>query len=310
MEFKHEPVLMDEVMEGLKIKPDGIYVDGTLGGAGHSGEILKRLDGGLLIGIDQDDTALAAARKHLETIGSNFQLVKGNFVDMPAILKALHIDEVDGILLDIGVSSHQFDTAERGFSYRFDGPLDMRMDRTMSLRASDIVNTYSEKDLAKIIKSYGEERWADRIAQFIVKERKEAPIATTFQLVTVIKKAIPKKVRQEGGHPAKKTFQALRIAVNRELDVLESSIPEMVRLLKPGGRLGIITFHSLEDRIVKNSFQYLYKDCICPPRQPICTCGKKREIEIVTRKPVTTSDEELKRNHRAHSAKLRIAEKI
>ena len=181
---------------------------------------------------------------------------------------------MDGILLDIGVSSHQFDSAERGFSYRFDGPLDMRMDRTMSLRAYDIVNTYSEKDLAKIIKSYGEERWADRIAQFIVKERKEAPIATTFQLVTIIKKAIPKKVRQEGGHPAKKTF------------------------------------HSLEDRIVKNSFQYLYKDCICPPRQPICTCGKKREIEIVTRKPVTASDEELKRNHRAHSAKLRIAEKI
>ena len=274
MEFKHEPVLMNEVIEGLKIRPDGIYVDGTLGGAGHSGEILKRLDSGLLVGIDQDDAALAAARKHLESIGDNFQLVKGNFVDMPAILKALHIEEVDGILLDIGVSSHQFDSAERGFSYRFDGPLDMRMDRTMSLRAYDIVNTYSEKDLAKIIKSYGEERWADRIAQFIVKERKEAPIATTFQLVTVIKKAIPKKVRQEGGHPAKKTFQALRIAVNRELDVLESSIPEMVRLLKPGGRLGIITFHSLEDRIVKNSFQYLYKDCICPPRHPICTCGK------------------------------------
>lgn len=310
MEFKHEPVLMNEVIEGLKIRPDGTYVDGTLGGAGHSGEILKRLDSGLLVGIDQDDAALAAARKHLISIGDNFQLVKGNFVDMPAILKALHIEEVDGILLDIGVSSHQFDSAERGFSYRFDGPLDMRMDRTMSLRAYDIVNTYSEKDLAKIIKSYGEERWADRIAQFIVKERKEAPIATTFQLVTVIKKAIPKKVRQEGGHPAKKTFQALRIAVNRELDVLESSIPEMVRLLKPGGRLGIITFHSLEDRIVKNSFQYLYKDCICPPRQPICTCGKKREIEIVTRKPVTASDEELKRNHRAHSAKLRIAEKI
>lgn len=310
MEFKHEPVLMNEVIEGLKIRPDGIYVDGTLGGAGHSGEILKRLNSGLLVGIDQDDAALAAARKHLESIGDNFQLVKGNFVDMPAILKALHIEEVDGILLDIGVSSHQFDTAERGFSYRFDGPLDMRMDRSMSLRAYDIVNTYSEKDLAKIIKSYGEERWADRIAQFIVKERKEAPIATTFELVTVIKKAIPKKVRQEGGHPAKKTFQALRIAVNRELDVLESSIPEMVRLLKPGGRLGIITFHSLEDRIVKNSFQYLYKDCICPPRQPICTCGKKREIEIVTRKPITASDEELERNHRAHSAKLRIAEKI
>lgn len=310
MEFQHEPVLMNEVIEGLKIHPDGIYIDGTLGGAGHSGEILKRLKGGLLIGIDQDDAALAAARKHLESIGGNFQLVKGNFVDMPAILKALHIEKADGILLDIGVSSHQFDTAERGFSYRFDGPLDMRMDTSASLRASDIVNTYSEKDLAKIIKSYGEERWAERIAQFIVKERKEAPITTTFQLVSVIKKAIPKKVRQEGGHPAKKTFQALRIAVNRELDVLESSIPDMVRLLKPGGRLGIITFHSLEDRIVKNSFQYLYKDCICPPRQPICTCGKKREIEIITRKPVTASDEELKQNHRAHSAKLRIAEKI
>lgn len=310
MDFKHVPVLCDEVIEGLQLKPDGIYVDGTLGGGGHSGEILKRLDGGLLVGIDQDDAALSAAKKHLETIGGNFRLVKGNFVDMPAILKALHIERVDGILLDIGVSSHQFDTAERGFSYRFDGPLDMRMDKDATIRAYDIVNTYSEKDLAKIIKTYGEERWGDRIAAFIVRQRQEAPITTTFELVDVIKKAIPKKVRQEGGHPAKKTFQALRIAVNRELDVLESSIPDMVRMLKPGGRLAIITFHSLEDRIVKNSFQYLYKDCICPPRQPICTCSKKREIEIITRKPITASDKELEENHRAHSAKLRIAEKV
>lgn len=310
MDFKHVPVLCDEVIEGLQLKPDGIYVDGTLGGGGHSGEILKRLEGGLLVGIDQDDAALSAAKKHLETIGGNFRLVKGNFVDMPAILKALHIERVDGILLDIGVSSHQFDTAERGFSYRFDGPLDMRMDKDASVRAYDIVNTYSEKDLAKIIKTYGEERWGDRIAAFIVRQRQEAPITTTFELVDVIKKAIPKKVRQDGGHPAKKTFQALRIAVNRELDVLESSIPDMVRMLKPGGRLAIITFHSLEDRIVKNSFQYLYKDCICPPRQPICTCNKKREIEIITRKPITASEKELEENHRAHSAKLRIAEKV
>ena len=310
MDFKHVPVLCDEVIEGLQLKPDGIYVDGTLGGGGHSGEILKRMEDGLLVGIDQDDAALSAAKKHLETIGGNFRLVKGNFVDMPAILKALHIDRVDGILLDIGVSSHQFDTAERGFSYRFDGPLDMRMDKDAAVRAYDIVNTYSEKDLAKIIKTYGEERWGDRIAAFIVRQRQEAPITTTFELVDVIKKAIPKKVRQDGGHPAKKTFQALRIAVNRELDVLESSIPDMVRMLKPGGRLAIITFHSLEDRIVKNSFQYLYKDCICPPRQPICTCNKKREIEIITRKPITASEKELEENHRAHSAKLRIAEKV
>ncbi|MDY3118606.1 MAG: 16S rRNA (cytosine(1402)-N(4))-methyltransferase RsmH [Peptoniphilus sp.] len=310
MDFQHIPVLKDEVIEGLNIDPHGVYVDGTLGGGGHSGEILKRLEDGFLVGIDRDESALKAAEKHLQSIGGSFQLVKGNFVDMPAILKALHIDKVDGILLDIGVSSHQFDTAERGFSYRFDGPLDMRMDKDAALSAYDIVNTYSEKTLAKIIKTYGEERWGDRIAEFIVKERKEAPIASTFELVSVIKKAIPKKVRLEGGHPAKKTFQALRIVVNRELDVLESSIPEMVRLLKPGGRLAIITFHSLEDRIVKNGFQYLYKDCICPPRQPICTCNKKREIEIVTRKPITAREEELERNHRSHSAKLRIAEKI
>lgn len=310
MDFKHVPVLCDEVIEGLKVKADGIYVDGTLGGGGHSGEILKRLDGGLLVGIDQDDAALSAARKHLETIGDNFQLVKGNFVDMPAILKTLHIEQVDGILLDIGVSSHQFDTAERGFSYRFDGPLDMRMDKDATIRAYDIVNTYSEKDLAKIIKTYGEERWGDRIAAFIVRQRQEAPITTTFELVDVIKKAIPKKVRQDGGHPAKKTFQALRIAVNRELDVLESSIPNMVRMLKPGGRLAIITFHSLEDRIVKTGLAAFSRGCTCPPDFPVCVCGKTPDVRLVSRKPILPSEQEVAENPRARSAKLRVAEKL
>ena len=310
MSFEHIPVLKNEVISGLNIDPAGVYVEGTLGGGGHSGEILRRIPEGHLFGIDQDDAALQAADQHLASIGDNYTLLKGNFVEMKELLHDQNIEKVNGILLDIGVSSHQFDTGERGFSYRFDGPLDMRMDPSGDLTAWYIVNTYDEEKLSQIFWDYGEERWGKRIAEFIINARKNAPIETTFELVDIIKKAIPGGARREGGHPAKKTFQALRIAVNRELDVLEEVIPEAVSLLKPKGRLAIITFHSLEDRIVKNSFKYLYKDCICPPRQPICTCNKKREIKIITRKPVTATEEELTVNNRSHSAKLRIAEKI
>ena len=310
MTFEHIPVLKNEVIEGLHIDPRGVYVDGTLGGGGHSGEILRRIPEGHLIGIDQDDAALQAADRHLASIGDNYTLLKGNFVNMKDLLAAENIEKVDGILLDIGVSSHQFDTGERGFSYRYDGPLDMRMYSSDELSARDIVNTYDEDELSQVFWDYGEERWGKRIAEFIVEERKAGPIETTFELVEVIKKAIPGGARREGGHPAKKTFQALRIAVNRELDVLEEVIPDAVSLLKPKGRLAIITFHSLEDRIVKNEYKYLNQDCICPPRQPICTCDKKREIKIITRKPITATEKELAENNRSHSAKLRIAEKI
>lgn len=310
MSFQHIPVLKNEVLTGLNIRPDGIYLDGTLGGGGHSGEILKRIPEGLLIGIDQDDAALKAAENHLSEIGKNYILKKGNFADMASILDELHIDRIDGILLDIGVSSHQFDTPERGFSYRFEGPLDMRMDASRNLTAETIVNTYGADEITAILKDYGEERWAKRIAEFIVEERKKAPIETTWDLVSVIKKAIPAGARREGAHPAKQTFQALRIAVNRELDVLKAVIPDAISRLNSGGRLAIITFHSLEDRIVKNEFKYLYRDCICPPRQPICTCDKRREIKIITKKPITAKREELENNRRSHSAKLRIAEKI
>ena len=310
MTFEHIPVLKNEVIEGLHIDPRGVYVDGTLGGGGHSGEILRRIPEGRLIGIDQDDAALQAADRHLASIGDNYTLLKGNFVNMKDLLAAENIEKVDGILLDIGVSSHQFDTGERGFSYRYDGPLDMRMNPSDELSARDIVNTYDEDELSQIFWEYGEERWGKRIAEFIVEERKTDPIETTFDLVEIIKKAIPGGARREGGHPAKKTFQALRIAVNRELEVLEEVIPDAVSLLKPKGRLAIITFHSLEDRIVKNEFKYLNQDCICPPRQPICTCDKKREIKIITRKPITATEKELDENNRSHSAKLRIAEKI
>lgn len=310
MTFEHIPVLKNEVIEGLHIDPRGVYVDGTLGGGGHSGEILHRIPEGYLIGIDQDDDALQAADRHLANIANNYTLLKGNFVNMKDLLASENIEKVDGILLDIGVSSHQFDTGERGFSYRYDGPLDMRMNPSDALSAQDIVNTYDEDELSQIFWDYGEERWGKRIAEFIVRERKSKSIETTFELVEIIKKAIPGGARREGGHPAKKTFQALRIAVNRELDVLEETIPDAVSLLKPKGRLAIITFHSLEDRIVKNEFKYLNQDCICPPRQPICTCDKKQEIKIITRKPITATEKELAENNRSHSAKLRIAEKI
>lgn len=310
MEFHHVSVLLNEVLEGLAIKEDGIYVDGTLGGAGHSREIVKRLTSGRLVGIDQDLNALEKSREVLKDHIDKVTLVHSNYVNMKEVLKDLNIEKVDGILLDLGVSSHQLDTEERGFSHNKDAPLDMRMDTTSDFSAWDVVNNYSSEELTRIFLEYGEEKWGKRIAEFIVRERSEKPIDTTMELVTVIKKAIPKKVRMEGHHPAKKTFQAIRIEVNGELDVLKRAIGEMVECLNPGGRLAIITFHSLEDRIVKDQFKDLYKDCICPPEFPTCICQKKREIEIITRKPIVPGEEELNANPRSRSAKLRVAERI
>ncbi|MDR7870089.1 MAG: 16S rRNA (cytosine(1402)-N(4))-methyltransferase RsmH [Tissierellaceae bacterium] len=310
MEFKHIPIMLNEVIDGLNIKEDGIYVDGTLGGAGHSIEIVKKLKKGQLIGIDQDENALNKAREVLADYGDRVTFVKDNYENIDRVLKELNVEKIDGILLDIGVSSHQFDEVSRGFSHNQDAPLDMRMDTSQNLSAWDVVNKYSLEELNDIIFNFGEERWAKRIAEFIVEERAIKPIDTTLELVTVIKKAIPKKVRMEGHHPAKKTFQAIRIEVNRELDVLENSIEKMVNYLNPGGRIAIITFHSLEDRIVKDTFKELFKDCICPPHLPQCVCDKVREIKIITRKPITPTDDELKLNPRARSAKLRIAEKL
>lgn len=310
MEFKHIPIMLDEVLDGLNIKEDGIYVDGTIGGAGHSLEIVKRLTNGKLIGIDQDENALNKAKDVLSDYSDKVILVKNNYENIDTILREQNIEKVDGILLDIGVSSHQFDEASRGFSHNQDAPLDMRMDKSQEISAWVVVNKYSKEELEDIIFNYGEERWARRIAEFIVEERSINPIDTTLDLVSVIKKAIPKKVRMEGHHPAKKTFQAIRIEVNRELEVLQNSIDIMIDRLNPGGRLAIITFHSLEDRIVKEAFKALYKDCICPPHLPKCICDKKREIEIITRKPITATKEEVTLNPRSRSAKLRVAEKL
>lgn len=310
MDFSHKSVLLNETIEGLNVRKGKIYLDGTLGGAGHSYEILKKLHGsGLLIGIDQDQEALKAAREKLSEF-KNVEYFNLNYIDFEKALDELGIEKIDGVLLDIGVSSYQFDNPERGFSYRFDAPLDMRMDKSLEISAKDIVNTYSEDEITEIIREYGEEKWASRISKFIVQERKNKKIDTTFELVEIIKNAIPAGARRNGPHPAKRTFQALRIEVNKELDVLKNSIDKFVHRLNPGGRIAIITFHSLEDRIVKNSFKYLEKDCICPPTSPICTCNKKREIKIITRKPITASEDELKENNRSHSAKLRIAEKL
>ncbi len=310
MKFEHISVLLNEVLDGLNIKKDGIYVDGTLGGAGHSSEIVKRLTTGKLIGIDQDLNAFKKASEVLEEYSDKVILIHNNYENIDEVLNDLGIEKVDGILLDLGVSSHQLDEESRGFSHNKDAPLDMRMDETSSFSAWDVVNKYSEEELEKIIWNYGEDRWARRIAKFIVEERKEKSIDTTLQLVSAIKKAIPKEVRKDGHHPAKKTFQAIRIEVNKELDVLIESIPKMVNLLNPGGRLAVITFHSLEDRIVKEGFKELYLDCICPPHLPKCVCQKTREIEIITRKPIIPSEEEIAINPRSRSAKLRIAEKL
>jgi 16S rRNA (cytosine1402-N4)-methyltransferase len=310
MNFEHISVLLNEVLESLNIKEDGIYVDGTLGGAGHSLEIVKRLTTGKLIGIDQDQNALEKAGQVLEKYKNKVILVKNNYENIDKVLEELGIKSIDGMLLDIGVSSHQLDEETRGFSYNKDAPLDMRMDMASDFSAWDVVNKYDQKELEQIIWDYGEDRWAKRIAEFIIEERKEKPIDTTLELVTAIKKAIPKQVRDEGNHPARKTFQAIRIEVNRELDVLTKVIPKISKVLKPGGRLSIITFHSLEDRIVKESFKDLYKNCICPSEFPQCICDKTREIEIITRKPIIPTKEEIELNPRSRSAKLRVAEKL
>ena len=309
MEFHHISVLLNECIDSLNIKPDGIYVDGTLGGAGHSYEICKRLTTGRLIGIDQDMNAINAATKRLEEFKDKVTLVHSNFSNVKEVFKNLGIEKADGFLLDIGVSSHQLDEAERGFSYMQDAPLDMRMDTSRSLSAYEDVNEYSQKELNDIIFEYGEERWAKRIAEFIVAERKLKPIETTFELVDIIKKAVPKGARKDGPHPAKRTFQAIRIEVNGELDVLKTAINDMVDLLNTGGRLSIITFHSLEDRIVKNEFRKQADPCTCPREFPVCMCNKVSKGKVITRKPILPSEEELLENHRARSAKLRVFER-
>ncbi|MDY2986206.1 MAG: 16S rRNA (cytosine(1402)-N(4))-methyltransferase RsmH [Peptoniphilus sp.] len=311
VEFVHKSVLLNETIDLLNVREGGIYVDGTIGGAGHSREILKRIgNDGLLIGIDQDTNALKKADSVLSKIGSNYKLFHANYKNFEDILNELNIDKVDGILLDLGVSSHQFDEGSRGFSYNYDARLDMRMDTTSNLSAWEIVNEYSKEELTKIIKDYSEERFASKIADKIVKKRSIKPIDTTFELVEVIKDAIPLKFRVKGGHPAKKTFQALRIETNDELGVLRNALDRMINRLNKNGRIAIISFHSLEDRIVKETFKYRFLDCVCPPESPVCTCDKKREVEIITRKPVVATEKELKENNRAHSAKLRVAEKI
>lgn len=310
MDFEHISVLLQESIEGLNIKKDGIYVDGTLGGAGHSKEIVKRLEKGRLIGIDQDINAIEKATNVLNDFMSKVTIVHNNFKNMDVILKELNIDGVDGVLLDLGVSSHQLDQEERGFSYNKDSFLDMRMNISQDFSAWDVVNKYSKKELERIIKDYGEERWAARIAEFIEAERQVKSIDTTGELVDVIKKAIPSGARKDGPHPAKRTFQAIRIEVNKELEILRDSIVNAVRALNTGGRICIITFHSLEDRIVKDTFKELSLECICPPEMPICTCNKKKELKIITRKPILPSENEIQVNPRSRSAKLRIGEKV
>ena len=310
MEFKHKSVLLDETIENLNIRPDGIYVDGTLGGGGHSFEIASRLsDNGRLIGIDQDADAIAAATKRLEPYASKVTIVRNNYCNMAQVLKELGIDKVDGIVLDLGVSSYQLDEAERGFTYNVDAPLDMRMDQRQKITAKDIVNGYSQNDLFRIINTYGEDKFARNIAKHIVMARQDKPIETTLELSEIIKGAIPMKFRAVGGHPAKKTFQAIRIELNHELDVLKDSIDMMIDHLNDGGRLCIITFHSLEDRIVKNGFKKNENPCTCPPDFPVCVCGKKSKGNIITRKPIVPSQEDIQINKRSKSSKLRAFER-
>lgn len=307
IEFKHIPIMLEQVIEGLDIKPDGIYVDGTLGGGGHSYEIAKRLvSGGRLIGIDQDEAAINAAGARLSGFNDRVTIVRSNYAQMVSVLHSLDINRVDGILLDLGVSSHQLDNAERGFSYMEDAPLDMRMDRRQEKTAWDIVNYYSQAELARIIRDYGEDKFAAKIAAKIIGFRENKPIETTGELAEIIKLAIPIKYRLTGGHPAKRTFQAIRIELNRELEVLEESIEGMIDILSDGGRMAVITFHSLEDRIVKAAFKKAESPCTCPSDFPICVCGKKTKGFVASRKPLIPSDEEMERNPRAKSSKLRI----
>jgi S-adenosyl-methyltransferase MraW len=313
MEFKHKSVLLDECIEYLNINQEGIYIDGTIGGAGHSSEIYRRLgENGRLIGLDQDSFAVETSTKRLSEINSlaNFKVVNTNFKNIRSACNDLEISEVDGILLDLGVSSHQLDEASRGFSYQHDAPLDMRMDRRSELSAYEVVNKYSEQEIYRIIRDYGEEKWASRIAKFIVEARQTKPVETTYDLVDVIKRAVPSSARRDGPHPAKRTFQAIRIAVNNELGILSDTIEDCVELLKSGGRLCIITFHSLEDRIVKLQFNKMVNPCTCPPTFPACVCGKRPRAVLVNKKPIVSQEQELEENPRARSAKLRVLQKI
>ncbi len=308
-EFKHKSVLLDETIEGLAIKPDGIYVDGTLGGGGHSYQICRNLSKqGRLIGIDQDDAAIEAATVRLQEFADRVTIVRSNYCNMKSVLQDLGIEKVDGIVLDLGVSSYQLDTIERGFSYKYDTDLDMRMDRRQTLTAKEIINNYSEKELFRIFRDYGEEQFSQNIAKHIVKNRQEKEIQTTYELNEIIKAAIPAKMRTNG-HPSKRVFQAIRIECNKELDVLRDTMDTMVDLLNPQGRLGIITFHSLEDRIVKSAYRKYENPCTCPPEFPVCVCGKKPLGKSVSRKPILPSKEELEVNSRSKSAKLRVFEK-
>ncbi|MCK8817327.1 16S rRNA (cytosine(1402)-N(4))-methyltransferase RsmH [Natroniella sulfidigena] len=310
MDFKHVSVLLNESVEYLKCKSEGIYVDCTLGGAGHSEKIIKNLKaGGKLIGIDQDQAAIEAATKKLAKYDVDFELVRDNYQNLTSILDQLNIDKVDGFLFDLGISSYQLDTPERGFSYKYDAPLDMRMDQRKDTTAADLVNNLSADRLTEIIRKYGEEKWASRIAKFIVKFREEQSITKTNQLVKVIKAAIPAGARRSGPHPARRTFQALRIAVNNELDIIETALNDAVSRLKPKGRICVITFHSLEDRIVKHTFKDLSTKCTCPPNFPVCACDTKQKVKVITKNPVTPSEREIEDNFRARSAKLRVAER-
>ena len=310
MKFEHTSVLLEEVLDNLAIRPEGIYVDGTLGGGGHSYHILERLTaGGRLIGIDQDTDAIAAASERLSEFGGAVTIVHDNYEHIGEVLRDLGIGKVDGILLDLGVSSYQLDNPERGFTYRTDAPLDMRMDRSSSLSAKEIVNTYPEEELTRILREYGEERCAARIASNIVKARSKKPLETTGELSAIVRASIPARMREKGGNPDKRTFQAIRIACNRELDVLRDSLDEMIDLLTPGGRLCVITFHSLEDRIVKNAFKKNENPCTCPPEFPVCVCGKKSKGRVITRKAIAPTARELEVNRRSASAKLRVFEK-
>lgn len=309
-EFHHVSVLLEECIDGLNIKPDGIYVDGTLGGAGHSSRIAAKLTTGRLIGIDRDEIALAAAARRLEPYKDRVTLVHSNFCEIASVLKQLHIDGVDGVLLDLGVSSPQLDDGSRGFSYMADAPLDMRMDNTDALTAATVVNTWPYEELKRILYDYGEERYAPQIASAICRKREQKPIATTLELVDVIRSAMPPAALREKQHPAKRSFQAIRIAVNDELGAVEKVMRDAVPCLNPGGRLAVITFHSLEDRIVKNAMAEAAKGCTCPPNFPVCVCGNKPKIEILTKKPIIATREEVEENPRARSAKLRVAEKL
>ena len=310
MAFEHTTVLLYETVDGLNVRPDGIYVDATLGGGGHASEVCRRLSGtGRLIGIDQDADAIEAAGKRLEGFGEKVTIIRSNYRDMKPELHKLGIDGVDGITLDLGVSSYQLDTADRGFSYRMDAPLDMRMDQRQKMTARDIINGYSEAELFRVIRDYGEDRFAKNIAKHIVAEREKKPIETTGQLNEIIRHAIPMKIQKTGGHPSKRTFQAIRIELNHELEVLRDSLDEMIDMLHPGGRICVITFHSLEDRIVKSAFRRNENPCTCPSHFPVCVCGKVSKGKVITRKPILPSEEEMESNPRSKSAKLRIFER-